>query len=218
MYRSEIGTRRSLLTLLAHHRRDVFHIKYQNRNGSFQFLDALQLSFVCASRLALCGLPCPLLDRHSRLPLTLQRQLANSPSLFVECLKLLYPPHSQSAEEVTKENAIDAESKAEKARRVWQLLRDWRTIPGGNEQGTIDNEALTAWVTEARRLARDVDRLGVCDSKIGQLFAIQHSTQWTVQFRLFPSAKLSKMFVPKNSKADLRLGSAICAGFIRRNV
>ena len=114
----------------------------------------------------------PFLDRHSRLPLTLQRQLAKDTDFFLECLVLLYRPRhevKENADEDSKER--DDPEKAAKAKRIWRLLHDWRTIPGTGEDGKVSTDALKAWMRSARQKAREVDRLEVCDLILGELFA-----------------------------------------------
>jgi len=48
---------------------------------------------------------------------------------------------------------------------------NWHTIPGTDADGAVSAEALKEWVRTARQKAREVDRLEVCDSTIGGLFA-----------------------------------------------
>jgi hypothetical protein len=47
----------------------------------------------------------------------------------------------------------------------------WDRIPGSRDDGTVDEDALHAWVEKARQLAEEQDRLEICDSKIGEVFA-----------------------------------------------
>jgi hypothetical protein len=116
----------------------------------------------------------PLLDRQFLLPKMLQRQLAREPRFFVECLTLLYRPRGDGGEpqkEAAEKAKTTNEHERERARRLWQLLYEWRVIPGTNDQGVVDADALRAWVLEARRQAEAVRRLEVCDVQIGQVFA-----------------------------------------------
>jgi hypothetical protein len=116
-----------------------------------------------------------LLDRHSCLPVTLQRQLAKDPTFFVDCLKILYRPRHRDKNTPEEEKKAPADS-AESARteRIWHLLKDWRIIPGSGKEG-ISLEALRAWVQTARQKAQEADRLEVCDLTLGELFA--HSSE-----------------------------------------
>ena len=118
----------------------------------------------------------PILDQHSLLPRTLHRELARNPTFFVDCLMLLYRPHSAPKEDTEETPPDDRKAKedvakAEKAKRLWQLLHDWQTVPGSDTEGKVDLEALRRWVEEARQMAGRADRLIVCDIQIGQIFA-----------------------------------------------
>jgi hypothetical protein len=114
----------------------------------------------------------PLLDRHSQLPLTLQRELARNPDFFIECLKLLYRPHRSVKESASADSEqVSDPQKAEKASRIWRLLHDWRTIPGTGADGKVFADGLLTWVRSARRKAREADRLEVCDITVGEMFA-----------------------------------------------
>jgi hypothetical protein len=114
----------------------------------------------------------PFLDRFSRLPLTLQRCLSKEPEFFVECLKILYKEHSKLTEGKDNESEqTPDQGKAEKAKRIWRLLRDWRVIPGTGQDGKVSVDALRTWIRSAREKARAVDRLNACDITVGELFA-----------------------------------------------
>lgn len=109
----------------------------------------------------------PLLDRFTRLPLVLQRKLAREPEFFIQCLTILYPEHTGS-DEVP---ATDTPESPERFQRIWQLLHDWQSIPGMHHNGTISGQSLESWVRTVRQLAKDVDRLGVCDTIIGEVLS-----------------------------------------------
>jgi len=111
----------------------------------------------------------PMLHRYTLLPRTLHRELATNPSFFVGCLTTLYRPRSARGDSTPP--ADPDGSKAEKARRIWRLLYDWQTIPGSDEHGQIDEKQLQSWLSAARNLAKDADRLELCDTHIGQVFA-----------------------------------------------
>jgi hypothetical protein len=110
------------------------------------------------------------LDRYSCLPLTLQRLLAKNPKFFVECLEVLYRPRHRDKGALDEEKAPPDPLLQAKAERIWNLLHDWQVIPGTESNG-ISEVKLKAWVDAARQLAKEVDRLEVCENTIGQLFA-----------------------------------------------
>jgi hypothetical protein len=135
---------------------EMFEFLQQLENANDQRLARLEFAFL------------EVLHGHSRLPLTLHRQLAKSPEFFVECLCALYKPHKQTGDIEQGHNPTAAESN--KAEKIWHLLREWEIIPGSAE-GHFSQEELTRWVTKARKLASEADRLEVCDVTIGEVFA-----------------------------------------------
>ena len=120
-----------------------------------------------------------ILDGFSLLPKTLQRQLARDPDFFVGCIKVMFG--SKEPDEDTREPDGEAGSgtkgrdevvnEANKAQMVYRLLHDWRVIPGTNEGGEVNAEALKDWITRARAGCQKLDRLAVCDITIAELFA-----------------------------------------------
>ena len=140
-----------------HHVTEIFKVLQSRADADTTRLARLEFEFLS------------ILDRYSLLPHTLQRELARCPEFFVECLTLLYRPHNAPP---TDEKPADPDgTKAEKAKRVWRLLHDWRLIPGRNSEGNIVSKELKQWISESRQRAKDVDRLEVCDVHIGQIFA-----------------------------------------------
>ena len=59
----------------------------------------------------------------------------------------------------------------QQARRAYQVLDSWNTIPGLVD-GRIDPANLAEWVERAREQSREVDRLGICDDRIGHMLAL----------------------------------------------
>jgi hypothetical protein len=53
----------------------------------------------------------------------------------------------------------------------YTVIREWHTAPGVQPDGTVDAEALRAWVTEARRLLAESGRTIVGDLVIGEVLA-----------------------------------------------
>ena len=144
-------------TMDVHHVTEIFKVLQGRSDADVTRLAHLEFGFLS------------ILDRFTLLPKTLQRELSRSPEFFVECLSVLYRRHSEPPSE-TKPPDPDG-SKAEKAKRIWQLLHDWRVIPGTDSNGDVVFESLREWVTNARKRAKDADRLEVCDIHIGQVFA-----------------------------------------------
>lgn len=151
------GGERTPHTMDAHHVQEAFKFLQERNDADEAHVARLEFAFL------------PFLDGHTRLPLTLQRELARNPDFFVECLKILFrAKHEQ--EESKPSGTVDPGEKA-RAERIWQLFNDWQTIPGTLKDGTISLEALRDWVRVARDKARACDRLEVADVTIGELFA-----------------------------------------------
>jgi hypothetical protein len=110
----------------------------------------------------------PILGRHTLRARTLERLLASDPQFFVDCLKLLYRPRHKAEEEESTER--DPQH-AQRATLLWRLLNEWQHIPGTQPDGNISASELSNWVAAARTAAREVDRLEVCDIKIGEVLA-----------------------------------------------
>ncbi|MGD0784331.1 MAG: hypothetical protein ABR969_00755 [Sedimentisphaerales bacterium] len=103
----------------------------------------------------------------------LHMQIITSPELFVDLLKVVY----RAEGEQRNTDISDVEKKI--AEQAYNLLRDIRTIPGSKSDKTvegIDSSALHEWVLKARKLAKDIGRLRVCDSQIGQILSYAPSS------------------------------------------
>jgi hypothetical protein len=96
---------------------------------------------------------------------TLQRRLARSPEFFMEVLSLVYRREGEDAEEAT-------EAQQRIATNAWQLLHEWRVVPGSSVDALeVNEEFLAAWVKKSQELADASGRRVVADSQIGQILA-----------------------------------------------
>ena len=96
----------------------------------------------------------------------LYRSLGNSPKEFVHFVKVIY--HAEDRTEPTRERDEDERAYAT---RVWKVLRYWSRIPGLQDDGFIDVEHLTGWVTECRRLLAECGRAKVGDGEVGNVLS-----------------------------------------------
>jgi addiction module HigA family antidote len=100
----------------------------------------------------------------------LERQLVESPRLFVQVLALTFKrkDDGQDPPEWRVQNAAQREA-------VWSaaytLLDKIRRIPGTAADGTINAVDLKAWITEARSLCREYGRADIGDQRIGHILA-----------------------------------------------
>jgi addiction module HigA family antidote len=104
-------------------------------------------------------------DRHG-IP-NLQRQLAESPALFMQALGLCYK--RRGAGEDPPEWKV--KDKSGVATQAYKLLHAARRIPGTQEDGSIDADKLKAWISEVRFLCKLHGRESVGDQTIGDLLA-----------------------------------------------
>ena len=109
------------------------------------------------------------LDKHfGHAPLTLQKQLSDSPTFFNEVLSVCYRPrHRDNVDELPDPDP----GRKYMAEHGFWLLHEWNVVPGSNAAGQINEQSLRAWCSEARHIASEADRVEVCDNHLGQVFA-----------------------------------------------
>jgi hypothetical protein len=54
---------------------------------------------------------------------------------------------------------------------AYRLLRAWKVVPGSRPDGTVDEDALFAWLEQVRALLLDADRIEVGELQIGEVLA-----------------------------------------------
>ena len=64
-------------------------------------------------------------------------------------------------EDNSKEKSELSEKELNLARNAWNILRNFRTIPGLNEKGYIDEQELNSWVSTLLNLAKECNRLSI---------------------------------------------------------
>jgi hypothetical protein len=106
----------------------------------------------------------PVLRRHERQPIVLQRALANDPKFFVEVVSYAFRSEGEEPQEISEEVRY-------RATRAYELLQSWRIVPGLKEDGNIDPQALSEWVYSAREKLLEIGRLHAGDNIIGQVLS-----------------------------------------------
>lgn len=106
------------------------------------------------------------LEHTERQPRELYRALAEDPAMFVTLLRWAFRPKN-TARPGAGEEAVPPQ----KARRAYRVLDSWNTIPGLVD-GRIDPANLAEWVERAREQSKEVDRLEICDDRIGHMLAL----------------------------------------------
>jgi hypothetical protein len=101
-------------------------------------------------------------ERHAA---SLYSALMTDPKLFTELLCLLYLPSNRDREEPITEKTKNA------AEIAWHVLHACRRQPGTQADGRIDQGEFVRFIDETRALCKVADRLGPCDSRLGQILA-----------------------------------------------
>lgn len=104
-----------------------------------------------------------------RIP-NLERQVGKSPALFVQALALIYR-RNDGGEDPPEWRVKDAEQGSAIGTAAYRLLENVKRIPGTDETGKVNEEALKAWVKEAQSLCVKHGRAEIGDQKIGQLLS-----------------------------------------------
>ena len=99
----------------------------------------------------------------------LERQIAESPTLFVQVLALVFKRNDDGQD--PPEWRIEDLRRSGLASAAYRLLDRIERIPGTGSDGKVKAEALLEWVTEARRLCAKHGRVDVGDQMIGQLLS-----------------------------------------------
>ncbi len=102
---------------------------------------------------------------HDSHALELDKFMAESPEFYMRILSDVYAPASERG----KQKEVTERERA-RAHIGWTLLEGFVSIPGQTDD-QIDGDQLKAWVAEVRRLAEELDRLGIAEEKIGALLA-----------------------------------------------
>jgi hypothetical protein len=96
-------------------------------------------------------------------PKALMRSLNENPTFFCDLVDLVFKsddgePTKRSPEEHLR-------------RQASELLRLWRTLPGSDDQGNINQQKLSDWVTKAVNFLRARDYAAYGEMQIGQLLS-----------------------------------------------
>ena len=128
--------------------------------------DMAQLEFACSD--ALLSLRGARRDAHG-IP-NLEQRISESPGLFVQALALVFERNGDGQD--PPEWCVDDPGRRRSlARAAYRLLGENSRVPGAADDGCVDADALSHWVTEARRLCREHGRAAIGDQQIGQLLS-----------------------------------------------
>ena len=118
----------------------------------------LEFSYIDALRHSEHGIP------------NLERQISESPTMFVQVLALAYKRRGrgQDPEELEVKNP---EQRAHLAHAAHNLLDQITHLPGIPKGDKINADDLLSWITEARQLCAKYDRAEIGDQVIGQILS-----------------------------------------------
>ena len=100
----------------------------------------------------------------------LERQVSESPVLFVQALALAFR-RNDGGQDPPEWQIEDIESHDGLASAAYRLLGRLQRIPGTDQDGKVNAEELLAWVIEIRRLCVEHGRIEIGDQKIGELLS-----------------------------------------------
>jgi len=100
----------------------------------------------------------------------LERQIAESPPLYMQVMALLWK-RSDDSEDPPESQIEDPERRRSIASAMHRVLDQMTRIPGTNADGKIVANDLTDWLTQVRALAGQYARADITDHCLGQLLA-----------------------------------------------
>jgi len=105
-----------------------------------------------------------------RSPKYLEDELSKSPTFFIDVLTWIYKPENEDEDKKLEED-ISSESLINRAELSYKLLQSWKKIPGTDPEGIVQYDELKKWISAARDIAEQKDRLNVADLQIGKLLS-----------------------------------------------
>jgi hypothetical protein len=110
------------------------------------------------------------LDRTEHGIPNLERQIVESPRLFVQVLALAFK-RSDDGEDPPEWRIDNEEQQQALALAAYTLLDKIKRVPGTDDNGVINAADLKTWVTETRALCLELGRAAIGDQKIGQVLS-----------------------------------------------
>ena len=146
----------------------------------------------------------------------LEQRIAESPSLFVQVLALVYR-RSDDGHDPSAWRVDDPGRRTALGIAANQLLERVKRIPGTDSDGQVDTDTLMRWVTEARALCKDHGRTVIGDVKIGEWLSRASSeddTRWPCR----PICEVLEKIASKDMATGFRIGVHNDRGFTTRGV
>lgn len=99
---------------------------------------------------------------HSRPLRALHQELVRDPAFFAEVVALFHRSSTVERREISEEDV-------DRGQRGYALIESWRTIPGAQEDGSVDGATLREWVLLARSELRKRGLDSTGDEEIGKV-------------------------------------------------
>lgn len=135
-----------------HIREAIDHVE---KSGEIDRMRLAQLEFGLIKALGFQG------EDHA---VSLYTVLMSQPELFIELLCLVYKPRNGKAEKGDEGRRVAAEN-------AWTIFHACARQPGTLIDGTVTEDATFSFVTKARQIAQEKDRLEMCDYQLGEIIA-----------------------------------------------
>ena len=100
-------------------------------------------------------------------PITLIKEVLDNPDLFVQLIRWAFKPKPSIGDEFSD---LSSEQKKRLAENAYFLLNMIDKLPGQSGED-IDLTKLMKWIKHAREKCKQVNRLPICDEKIGEILS-----------------------------------------------
>ena len=100
----------------------------------------------------------------------LHKDISLNPSSFVEVLRMLFKPEGDEKLEKKETKDMKETTIFGRSNLAWDLLKSWQTIPGTNDDGSINYNILINWIKETKKLLTKFKRESAGLEVIGELF------------------------------------------------
>ena len=146
----------------------------------------------------------------------LEKRIVKSPSLFVQALALV-STRSDGGQDPPAWRVDDPVRNAVLGNAAYELLQRVKRIPGTNDEGQVEADALKRWVTEARGLCREHDRLEIGDKRIGQWLSRAASAD-DAQWPRRPVCDVLEAIASEDMATGFKIGVYDSRGVTRRGL
>lgn len=134
------------------HFTDIFKYLEKSKDIDEDILCSLEISYF------------PLFSfNHKSIPKKLYKRLAYDANFYIQFIKMGY------SEENSTDQYAESEKELRLAQNAWSILRNFKTVPGINEGGFINQQELNSWVSTLLNLAKECNRLSIVQNYIGQI-------------------------------------------------